>query len=236
MSQNAQPGDNVTGVGSNATRAEEMQRGMENFPPTSIGTREGAGKVRVQYAREGHPVGSIPKPVEVTQKIKSALGAGASPVLMDKLGQRLAFERTGTRLYEALISKLEAYGGFDGGPNHDQLLAILNEEHRHFIELEHHVLVLGGDPTAVTPSANLAAVATEGVLKVVTDPRTTLLQSLEAILIAELVDKDGWQTLCEVAEQQGLTELLDFCEHAEANEKRHLEFVRAWLAAGAVSG
>lgn len=232
MNQSAQPGDNVTGVASNSTRAEEMQRGMENFPPTSVGTREGAGKVRVQYAREGHPFGSIPKPIKVKAKIKSALNAGASPGLMDKLGQRLAFERTGTRLYEALISKLEAYGGFDGGPKREQLLVILNEEHRHFIELERHVLVLGGDPTAVTPSANLAAVATEGVLKLVTDPRTSLLQSLEAVLVAELVDRDSWWMLSQAATSHGLDDLVRMCEQAEATEQRHLDQVRAWLIAG----
>lgn len=232
MNQGAQVGDNVTGIGSSSTRAEEMQRGMENFPPTSVGTREGAGKVRVQYAKEGHAVGSIPKPVEVKAKVKSALGAGAPPALMDKLGQRLAFERTGTRLYEALISKHEAYGGFDGGPDRGQLLEILNEEHRHFAELEQHVISLGGDPTAVTPSANLAAVATEGVLKLLTDPRTSLLQSLEGILVAELVDNDGWQMLCDAARSSGLDDLVNLCEDAGATEQRHLDRVRAWLSAG----
>ena len=232
MNQQAQLGGNVTGIGSSSARADEMQRGMEHYPPTSVGTREGAGKVRVQYAKEGHPVGSIPKPVEVKDKIKSALGAGAPPSLMDKLGQRLAFERTGTRLYEALISKHEAYGSFDGGPDRNQLLVILNEEHRHFTEVEQHIVLLGGDPTAVTPSANLAAVATEGVLKLVADPRTTLLQSLEAILIAELVDNDSWRMLCEAANQHGVAELVSLCEQAQITEQRHLELVRSWIAAG----
>src|SRR5690606_31441043 len=153
---------------------------------------------------------------------KSALGAGAPPVLMDKLGQRLAFERTGTRLYEALISKHEAYGSFAGGPDREDLLEILNEEHRHFTELEQRMLALGGDPTAVTPSANLAAVATEGVLKLVTDPRTTLLQSLEGILVAELVDNDGWQLLCDAARNDGVDELTELCEEATAADQRHL--------------
>ena len=36
---------------------------------------------------------------------------------MDKIGERLAFERTGTRLYEALVSKHEAFGSFPGGPS-----------------------------------------------------------------------------------------------------------------------
>jgi len=236
MNQSAQLGDNVTGIGSSSSRAEEMQQGMENFPPTSVGTREGAGKVRVQYAKEGHPVGSIPKPVEVKAKIKSAVGAGASPGLMDKLGQRLAFERTGTRLYEALISKLEAYGTFEGGPDREQLLEILNEEHLHFTDLEQMMLTLGGDPTAVTPSANLASVATEGVLKLVTDPRTSLLQSLEGILVAELVDSDGWLMLRTTAKSQGLADLVSVCEKAEGDEQRHLALVRSWLLAGTASG
>ena len=158
-------GDNVTGISTSSTRAEEMQRNMENYPPTSVGTREGAGKVRVQYAKEGLPIGSIPKPAEVKEKLKSMLGAGPPATLLDKLGERLAFERTGTRLYEALISKYEAYGSFSGGPDREQLIEILNEEHRHFVELEVQIRALGGDPTAVTPSANLAAVASEGVLE-----------------------------------------------------------------------
>jgi hypothetical protein len=39
----------------------------------------------------------------------------------------------------------------------------------------------GGDPTAVTPSMDLQATASRGVMQVIVDPRTTLLQSLEAI-------------------------------------------------------
>ncbi|HEU5077288.1 MAG TPA: ferritin-like domain-containing protein, partial [Polyangiaceae bacterium] len=201
-----------------------------------VGTREGAGKIRIQYAKEGLPVGSIPKPAEVKEKLKALIGAGVSPVLLDKLGERMAFERTGTRLYEALLSKYEAYGSFDGGPEREDLLEILNEEHRHFSELGLQVRMLGGDPTAVTPSANLAAVASEGVLKVVTDPRTTLLQSLEGVLIAELVDNDCWHVLSQLAKRHGLEDLITLCQEAEATEQRHLDRVRAWLAAGNASG
>ena len=43
--------------------------------------------------------------------------AGGQPtLLMDKLGERLAFEHAGARLYEALLSKHRAYGSFDGRP------------------------------------------------------------------------------------------------------------------------
>jgi rubrerythrin len=232
MNRIAQTGHNVTGVRSSTGRADEMKRGMEQYRPTSVGTDQGAGKVRIQYAKEGEPTGSIPPPPKAKDKVKTAIGVAASPAVMDKLGERLAFERMGTRLYEALISKHEAYGTFEGGPTRDDLIEIMNEEHRHFAVLEKTITEAGGDPTAVTPSANLAAVASEGVLKVITDPRTTLLQSLEAILIAELTDRDSWAMLCELAEGDGLDQFVQFCEQAEQTEERHLERVREWLIAG----
>ena len=61
-------------------------------------------------ARRRHSVSRWPWPPFFRQPLEEE--AGASPDLMDKLGQHLAFERTGTRLSEALISKLEAYGSF----------------------------------------------------------------------------------------------------------------------------
>lgn len=232
MNQHPRVSHNVTGISSHSSLARAMQQGMDRYPPTSVGTTEGAGKVRIEYAKEGLPVGSIPKPVEAKGKLKAAVGAGPSPMLMDKLGERLAFERTGTRLYEAIISKHEAYGGFEGGPSRADLLEILNEEHAHFKQLEATITELGGDPTAVTPSANLAAVASEGVQKVITDARTSLLQSLEAVLIAELVDRDCWSLLCEAARSHGMREFAEFCERAEQTEEEHLSKVRAWVTAG----
>lgn len=232
MNQHPQVGNNVTGARMHSSLSEAMQRDADKYRPTSVGTTEGPGKVRIQYAKQGVALGSIPKPMETKQKLKSAVGAGPSPLLMDKLGERLAFERTGVRLYEALISKHEAYGGFDGGPSRSDLLEILNEEHRHFVQLARTIEQLGGDPTAMTPAANLAGVASEGVLKVITDPRTSLLQSLEGILIAELVDRDSWNMLCEIVRMNGLGDFAEFCERAEQTEERHLEQVRTWISAG----
>src|SRR5690606_31701525 len=125
------------------------------------------------------------------------------------------FERSGTRLYEALLSKLEADGGFDDGPTRDDLVDILEEEHRHFALLVDVMRGLGGDPTAVTPSADLSATAPMGVVKVITDGRTTLLQGLEAILIAELTDRQGWESLVELAREAGKKELAQTFMQAE---------------------
>jgi hypothetical protein len=225
---------NVTGASAAPDRSKEMIAGMEEFPPTSQGSSEDSGKLRVVYAKEAEPVGSLPPPAGIKGKLKNVKKAvtGAEPnLLMDKLGERLAFERSGTRLYEALITKHEAYGSFSGGPKKGDLEHILSEEHEHFMMLSEAIATLGGDPTAVTPSANVHATLSSGIVKVIADPRTDLVQSLEAILVAELADNDCWEALSELTQNAGEEELADQFMAAAATEAEHLEKVRNWLAA-----
>lgn len=137
---------------------------------------------------------ACPPPVNLKGTVQTAVKAAIAEkptLLMDKLGERLAFERTGTRLYEALASKHSAFGSFAGRPRRDDLAHVPQEEYRHFTILQSAIEPLGGDPTAVTPAANLHATAAHGINQVIVDPRTTLLQSLEALLIAELAQAAG---------------------------------------------
>jgi hypothetical protein len=90
----------------------------------------------------------------------------------------------------------------------------------------------GGDPTAVTPSANLHATAAHGVMQVIVDPRTILLQSLEAILMAELADNACWEALMTLAQEAGEDTLVMPCERALLTAQEHLTQVQTWLAAG----
>jgi rubrerythrin len=235
MNQNAILGTNLTGIAAAPQRSQEMLTGMDEFPPTSQGSAHNVAQVRIAYAREAEPLGSVPLPTSLKDKMQTAAKAvmGESPVLfMDKLGERLAFERTGTRLYEALVSKYDAFGSFAGGPRREDLEHVRQEEYRHFTMLQSAIEQLGGDPTAVTPSANLHATASHGIKMVIVDPRTTLLQSLEAILVAELADNACWETLVELAQGAGEDELAKQFERARATEQEHLQKVRAWLAAG----
>ena len=94
------------------------------------------------------------------------------------------------------------------------------------------VKALGGDPTELTPSANVQLTASHGVGQVLVDPRTNLLQSLEAILMAELADNECWETLTGLAHMAGQEEVAERCEEALLTEQEHLEKVRSWLAAG----
>ena len=83
---------NRTGVAAALHRAAQMITAVEEFPPTSEGNGRAIAAVRVQYAQEGADEGAENHPAVVEE----------TPLLMDKLGERLAFERSGTRLYEAL--------------------------------------------------------------------------------------------------------------------------------------
>jgi len=218
-------GDNKTGVAMYPRRTAAMVRATKEFPPSSRGSEENLAAVRIDYGREAPPVGSLPP----------ALGAKPSEsmiLFLDKLGARLAFERTGVRLYEAIMAKHRALGGFDGGPSRAELERIRNEEHAHFLLLTKAAVALGADPTAVTPSADAQATSSIGVMQVITDPRTTLLNALDAILIAELADNDSWEGLIELARHAGQDGLAERFIGALRDEVEHLENVRRWLAAG----
>lgn len=234
MKQQATLGTNRTGTAAAPQRSQDMLMGMEEFPPTSQGSAQDVAMVRIAYAQETEPLGSVPSPTGILNKVRTAVEAvtGDQPTLfMDKLGERLAFERTGTRLYEALISKYDAFGSFTGGPTREDLEHICKEEYGHFTMLQSAIEQLGGDPTAVTPSADLQATASHGVMMVIVDPRTTLFQSLEAILVAELTDNVGWETLASLAQRAGENTLMQQCEQALVTEQEHLTKVRTWLAA-----
>jgi rubrerythrin len=235
MNQSATIGTNRTGIAAAPERSREMLTGMDEFPPTSQGSAANIAQVRIAYAQAAEPLGSEPPPASVKGTVQTAVKAVMGEKLMlfmDKLGERLAFERTGTRLYEALVSKHDAFGSFTGGPSRDDLVHVLQEEYRHFTMLQSAIEQLGGDPTAVTPSANLHATAAHGINQVIVDPRTTLLQSLEAILIAELADNACWEALIELAQGAGEDALVQQFQEALRNEQDHLAKVQAWLAAG----
>jgi len=214
MRKSARQGSNPTGTMAAPERAEQMVVATREFPPSSSGDALGIGEVRIAYAHEGEGMGEAPT------------------MLMDKLGERLAFEHAGARLYEALLSKHRAYGSFEGGATGEDLLHVLTEEYEHADLLTGAIKTLGGDPTALTPAANLAINISAGLPQVLSDPRTTLLQSLEAIVVAELADNECWTALAQLASQAGQDELAEQCGVAIEHERDHLRKVRTWIAAG----
>jgi hypothetical protein len=235
MKQSPERGTNRTGIMAAGRLAEEMIAATQEYPPSSPGSSLAIAEVRIAYVREGESFGEAPAPTALMDKAKAAVTAatgGQPTLLLDKLGERLAFERTGARLYETLLSKHRAYGTFTGGPTAEDVLHVLHEEYQHADMLEHAIKSLGGDPTALTPSANLAANVSAGLPQVLSDPRTNLLQSLEAIVVAELADNECWTALAQLSRQAAQEQLTQGCLEALAHERDHLRKVRLWIAAG----
>lgn len=233
MTQTTDMGMNRTGIGMAPRLSEEMVRGAEIGIPTSGGDEHQLNVLRQPYLQDAPPIGTVPPPTTakgVVQTGKHMLQGHRVPVFLDKLGERLAFERTGTRLYEALIAKFDAVGSWEHGPTREELVAFHNEELAHFEMVREAIEYLGGDPTVVTPSADISGVTASGVLQVITDPRTSLGHSLQALLVAELADNDAWHMLIRLAEALGQNDLSRRFHQALADEDRHLQSVRAWLS------
>lgn len=228
-------GHNRTGIQMSPIQSQEAIAGARQGLPSTPGTQLGILEVRARYARDSGGLGTVPVPATLKGLFTTAkeLLKGTKPaVFIDKLGERLAFERTGVRLYEAALGKFDLQGTWVGGPSREQLEKIHDDELSHFVLIREVMERLGADPTAVTPSADLVAVASKGIPAVLTDPRTNLIQCLEALLVTELTDNAGWELLIELAQGLGQSEFVAQFEQALGVESEHLMLVRRWLTAG----
>ncbi|HEU4621898.1 MAG TPA: ferritin-like domain-containing protein [Burkholderiaceae bacterium] len=201
----------------------------EDMPITLNGHEDDAVTLRGERIAEAEAVGSIPIPTTITGATTTTMAklTGQRPeVLIDKLGERLAFERSGTRLYDALLVKCETMQGTSPAIPLDELRRFRDEEAEHFKLVVQALESLGADSTAQTPSADVIGVTSLGVLQTISDPRTTVTQSLNALLTIELTDNAGWELLIDLAEQTGHLELIPDFQNALQNERTHLVTIR----------
>jgi rubrerythrin len=227
-------GTNRTGIATSPIDSRRTIQGARQGSPAGRLDGHLLEAERVSWARSADPVGTVPPPATVKGIAKAIVGLaeGHRPtVFIDKLGERLAFERTGTRLYEALLAKFEAGDIREGGPTRLELERIRDDEHRHVMLVRDAIVQVGADPTAMTPSGDVAGVASVGWIQLLTDPRTTLTQCLDVILIAELADNDGWILLVDLAEALELDDLARQFRIALLEEEDHLMRVRGWISA-----
>lgn len=227
-------GPNRTGIAVSPRQSKEaVESAKEGVPRQSfdVGAHH---RSAVAVAKDSEPLGTMPPPASVKGAAKTMLEKmkGNQPtVFLDAIGERIAFERTGVRLYEALLCRYDAAHPHAGSPPREELERIRDEELSHFHLLCDAMKKLGGDPTAMTPSADVAAMAASGIVQVLNDPRATLTEGLKAILVAELADNDSWALLARMADDLGQDELAEQFRGALANEEEHLASVRGWLQA-----
>jgi len=231
MERSTKIGMNKTGVQMSPVDLKSMLQDIES---NSAGIPDGAGiaAVRTTYIGEAEPVGTVPPPGTVKGAVKTGAKklTGKNPeVLVDKLGERLAFERTGVRLYEAILTKFDATPDKLPGMSVEQLARFRDEEARHFKLVADALESLGADPTAQTPCADIAGIESMGLMQVLDDPRTTLQQSVHALLMAELADNSGWELLIALSEDMRQDQMAANFRQALQNEQEHLTHVRSWL-------
>ncbi len=233
MKEQSPIGMNRTGVQMSPFDTSAMQSGLPQSGVALISSDgEAMADMRRSYVEEAEPLGSVPVP----GTIKGAMTTGFSmltgnqpQLLLDKLGERLAFERTGTRLYDALIAKFEASEHSGTSMTVDDLRKIRDEEARHFAIVASAIESVGGDPTSQTPCADLVGVESSGLMQAVTDPRMAISQSLHAILMAEMADQSGWEMLIRLAEDQGQSSMTPDFQVALDEERVHLKLVQTWF-------
>lgn len=231
-------GKNRTGIATSPLDSKKTIEGAKAVTPYAGIDGEVIAAERLTWALEADPVGTMPMPTSAKGVVKSALKAIQGHkvnVLLDKLGARAAFERAGTRLYEALLVKFDAGSIHPGGPTRAEIEHLRDEELQHYAIVRDAIIDLGGDPTVMTPCADVTGVLGMGLVQVLTDPRTTLSQCLDAMLIAELTDNDSWLLLVELADGFGQDELASRFRVALQQEAQHLALVRGWVE-GALLG
>jgi len=227
-------GMNRTGLSAAPALSKQMIRsshdGLKKPTPDGAEARE----IRLAYAKEAPPIGTVPPPMSlkgVANAALEALSGDKASVLIDKLSERLAFERMGVRLYDAALRKFDAKGSLPGGPSRAELEEIHEDERRHLALVHEAIATIGADPTVQTPSADLEGVASLGLVQILGDPRTDLREALQAILHAEAADRDGWELLISLAEGFEQEELATSFEEALRVEETHLIRVRGWVTA-----
>lgn len=237
MKSTGQPTDiglNRTGVQISPKLAKEMEEGARQIHPPP-GGEEKIAEVRMSYQARAMPVGTMPPPGTIKGMAKAAgkaIKGEKATALLDKMGERMAFERTGVRLYEAMITKLMGSGEMDEiGLTEEALRKIQAEELEHMYLVAEAIEKMGGDPTTETPCADVAGVQAEGLVQTLVDPRTTVAQGLSSILAAELVDNASWELLVELSREFGSDELANSFEVARQEEQEHLRLVRGWYVA-----
>jgi rubrerythrin len=237
---------NRTGMQMSPAKSQEMLDGTADQVTTALPDPEhdGLAEVRAEYIASAEPLGTVPAPLSVTGMVKSAtnmLAGNRLQAFVDKLAERAAFERGGTRLYDGLLAKYSERAGADDDDSdvehvpYETLLEIRSQESEHFMLLSECITELGCDPTAQTPGADVVGMQSMGLVQTVTDPRTTLAQTLSAILTAELVDVAGWDLLAELAEAMGQEDMSRRFREALRHEEQHLEIIRSWYTALAMA-
>ena len=154
------------------------------------------------------------------------LGTTNKEKVLDLLNERCAYERTGVRLYDAIIGKIEQSGDSKITKMLGQMQEHRDQEKEHEEWLEERIRALGGDPHAKTTMVQLTETESKGLEAVILDGDPDVSHLFHALLIAELADNAGWDLLVELADEAEDQEAKRGFKKRLHEEEEHLIFVR----------
>jgi bacterioferritin (cytochrome b1) len=154
------------------------------------------------------------------------LAARNAAMVLDLLSGRMVFERTGVKLYDSIIHKIDRRGE----ERYHVLLPTLrhhrDEEQEHAEWLSDQIRMLGGNPEEKTDFAELEAEESTGIQSVMLDGHNKVPHLIHALLSAELADNAGWDLLVKLAGDAGDGEARREFMKRMAEEAKHLVFIR----------
>ncbi len=150
--------------------------------------------------------------------------------LLDLLTERLTFERTGVKLYDSVLSKMQKSEDKVIASMIPQLKKQRDQEKEHEEWLEEQVRALGSDAHTETDLSELVLREARGVKEVI-ESDDELTHLFHALLVAELVDENGWKLLVQLADEAQDEEALRSIIQRAREEEDHLVYVRSVVAA-----
>ena len=145
--------------------------------------------------------------------------------VIDLLNERLAFERSGVKLYDTLLRRLRAAEDPALKSLLGQVKEYREEEKEHEEWLEEQIRALGGDAHSPTEHSVLVQAEAEGVERVMRRDES-IPHDFHALLTAELADNAGWDLLVQIADEFGDSEAKKEFSKRLQEEEKHLLFVR----------
>jgi rubrerythrin len=146
--------------------------------------------------------------------------------VLDLLTARVSFERFAVKLYDRVISRVEATGDGDFMRMMDELRKHRNEEKEHEEWLEQQIRRFGGDAHGTTEMSTLEGTESEGIERIILDGDPRLSHAMHALLVAELADNAGWDLLVKLAAEAHDGEAKRAFRKRLYEEVDHLAFLR----------
>ncbi len=145
--------------------------------------------------------------------------------VIDVLGERLAFERSGVKLYDKILERMKTSKDPKVAKMLDQMQEHRDQEKEHEEWLEGCIRQLGGDDKKLTEKAHLVTRESKGIEEVIMKD-AELPHLFHALLAAELVDNAGWYLLVQLADEAGDSKAKREFKKRLHEEEEHLVLMR----------